>query len=283
MTKILVTGSSGFIGSKLLSKLRLGAEEVLGISSAFGDITDKAIWDDIPPQDVVIHLAGLTFVPNSWKDPVEYFRVNTHGTIQALEYCRKHNARFIFFSSYLYGNPDKLPILESADLNSLNPYALSKKLAEDICKFYSENFGVKVLIFRPFNIYGPDQPDTFLIPSVITQTRKTPNIQVKDLEPRRDYIYIDDVVDAIIKGLDYKGEFDIFNLGTGISYSVAQLIDIIQHTMDSNLMVTSSNEKRQSEIMDTIADISKAKRILKWEPLCSLYEGISKIVQSNLK
>ena len=279
MTKILVTGSSGFIGKRLLAELSLGTHAVSGISSETGDIADKNMWDNIPHHDVVIHLAGLTFVPNSWKDPDEYLRVNIQGTIAALEYCRKHSSKFIFFSSYLYGNPDKLPIPESAELQSLNPYALSKKLAEDISKFYSENFGVKVLIFRPFNIYGPNQAADFLIPSIIGQAIHEHYINVKDLSPRRDYIYIDDVVDAIIKGLNYNNAFGLFNLGSGQSYSVAEIIDLVQANIGKSLPVESSHETRQGEIMDTKADITRAEAELKWTPRWSLADGIAEILK----
>lgn len=279
MTKILVTGSSGFIGKRLIAELSLGKYDVSGISSETGDITDKNMWDNIPYHDVVIHLAGLTFVPNSWKNPDEYLRVNIQGTIAALEYCRKHSSKFIFFSSYLYGNPDKLPISESADLQSLNPYALSKKLAEDISKFYSENFGLKVLIFRPFNIYGPNQAANFLIPFIIGQAIHENRIQVKDLSPRRDYIYIDDVVDAIVKGLNYNKAFGLFNLGSGQSYSVAEIIDLIQANLGKSLSVESSQETRQGEIMDTRADISKVQSELNWKPRWSLEDGLAEILK----
>ena len=281
MTKILVTGASGFIGKNLISKLRSSKCEITEVSSSEGDIADKSTWSNFESAELLIHLAGDTFVPDSWNKPERFMKTNFLGTVCALDYCRHHNARLVYLSSYLYGNPIKLPISESAPLVANNPYALSKKLAEEVCKFYSDFYGVKITIFRPFNVYGPGQSEQFLIPSIINQARAGDVIGVKDLQPKRDYIHIEDLVDAIIKAVATPLDFDVFNIGTGVSYSVAELIDIIQHIMGTRLEVQTDGEKRIGEIMDTRADITRALEILDWTPKFSLRTGLEKMLINN--
>ena len=110
---------------------------------------------------------------------------------------------------------------------------------------------------------------------------KGKEVKIKDLEPKRDYIYITDFIDAIIRSLNIN-EFQIFNIGSGISYSVGEIIEMVQKICGTDLPVISSAEKRQAEIMDTIADISKAKELLNWVPVTSMYDGLSAIVQTYL-
>jgi GDP-4-dehydro-6-deoxy-D-mannose reductase len=278
MTKLLVTGASGFIGRNLIARLHNYRHNIIEASRICGDVSDKSTWSQFSHAEVVIHLAANTFVPDSWKDPNAFLKTNLQGTACALDYCRQHDAKFVFLSTYLYGNPSSLPIPESAPLVASNPYALSKKLAEEVCEFYANTFGVRITILRPFNVYGPNQSSQFLIPSLIDQVLTNSNICVKDLEPRRDYIYIDDLVDAIIKASDNRSVFDIFNIGTGVSHSVAELIDIIQNIRGTVLDVHSAGERRQDEVMDTQADVTRARQILGWTPRYSLRAGLERIL-----
>lgn len=278
MTKILVTGASGFIGKHLIPRLNSCQYEIVEANSLAGDVADKKTWSHFEPVDVVIHLAGSTFVPDSWNNPGGFVQTNFYGTVCALDYCRKYNSRMIYLSSYLYGNPDKLPISETDPLIAKNPYALSKKLAEEVACFYAEYYGVKITVFRPFNVYGPGQSKQFLIPSLIDQVFAGNNIIVKDLEPKRDYVYIDDLIDAIIRGVEANLDFDVFNIGTGVSYSVAELIDFIQKIKGTDLAVLSSGERRIEEVMDTQADIKNASKKLAWKPRYTMYSGLEKII-----
>ena len=278
MARVVVTGASGFIGKYLVPKLRSVAHEVIEAGSTEGDVADEATWSRFPDVEVVVHLAGRTFVPDSWIDPAGFLRTNLQGTVLALDYCRTHDARLVFLSSYLYGKPEKMPIPESAALSATNPYALSKKLAEDACRFYADAFGVRVTVLRPFNVFGPDQAKHFLIPTIIDQAAAGNVIHVKDLEPKRDYVYIDDLADAIERSMVLDQAFNIFNIGTGISYSVADLISLIQSIMGTNLAVQSSGERRAVEVMDTKADIERASAILGWSPKWTLKAGLEKVL-----
>ena len=284
MAKILVTGSTGFIGKSLIANLNLLEHDIEVMDRSFGDITDPKTWDNFTFSDIVIHLAALTFVPNSWNEPYNYINTNLLGTICALEYCKKYEAKLIFLSTYMYGTPESLPIPENAKLCAFNPYALSKKMSEDACLFYANNFNIKVIVLRPFNVYGPGQSIDFLIPSIINQALAGEEVTVKVLEPKRDYVYIDDLVNFIIATLEFDHQpFTVFNVGTGKSYSVAELINIIQQSLGTNLPVKSSGEKRQQEVMDTRADITKAAELLKWSPSWTLKQGIGEILSFELK
>jgi nucleoside-diphosphate-sugar epimerase len=162
----------------------------------------------------------------------------------------------------------------------------SKILAESVCKFYSDNFDVKVNIIRPFNIYGPGQSDRFLIPEIILQTlSKAEEIKVQDLSPKRDFVYIDDLIDAIILSLNTEGNYNILNIGSGESYSVKEIIDLIQKIANTNKPVISNDNIRKNEIPDVIADISFAKEKLNWNPKFSFEDGLKKLVEyyKNLK
>jgi nucleoside-diphosphate-sugar epimerase len=278
MNRILVTGASGFIGKHLIPRLRGIGHEVIENNSQSGDVWKEATWSRIPRADVVVHLAGKTFVPDSWRDPGAFVKCNLLGTVAALNYCRMHKARMIFLSSYLYGNPQSLPIPETAPLVANNPYALSKKLAEEACRFYAHSFDIEIAILRPFNVYGPGQSEDFLIPCIIRQVVDGKEIKVRSLTPKRDYVHVSDLVEAIIKCVAVKQRLSIFNIGTGKSHSVGELIQIIQGIKKTNLTVISSGEERQDEIMDTVADVSLARSALGWQPRWSLGRGISSLL-----
>jgi nucleoside-diphosphate-sugar epimerase len=281
MSKILLTGSTGFVGKNLLPKLINLGYDVIQLSSKDGDIAKEETWINLPQTEIVIHLASKTSVPESWTKSYDYINCNLMGTVNALNYCKQHNSKLIFISSYIYGNPDQLPINENVLLKPTNPYALSKLLSEQACEYYSKSENVKTVILRPFNIFGPGQSDNYLIQFIISQLETSNIIKVKDLIPKRDYIYIDDFTDAIVKSLTLNTNFNIFNIGSGKSYSVKEVIDIIQKLLNTDASVESENERRKNEIMDTIADISMANQILNWSPKISFIEGIQNILNKN--
>jgi nucleoside-diphosphate-sugar epimerase len=277
VTKLLVTGASGFVGRHFVAQAIAAGHEVHSADSRNGDVGDETTWMNMPAADVVVHLAARSFVPDSWKHPAEFIRTNVVGTAHALEHARRSSARFVFLSSYLYGHPARLPIPETAAVLTLNPYALSKKLAEDACAFYADAFDIPITVLRLFNVYGHGQPGAFLLPRVIAQAVAGQEIVVKDLEPRRDYVYIDDVVHAMLKAVARREGFAVFNIGSGVSHSVAELIAEVQRTWGTTATVRSTNERRRDEIMDTVADIAAARRELGWEPTWSLARGLADI------
>jgi len=274
---VLITGSSGFLGRHFAEKLA-GPDSLLILKSRVdGDVRDEKTWLQYEPTDNLLHLAGPTFVPDSWASPSSFIENSSLGTLNALEYCRRTNARFVFLSTYMYSQKRGVAASESGDLVPKNPYALSKFMGETLCNFYSEHFGVATVIIRPFNIYGVNQNPKFLVPTILEQALVGDEIHVQDVRPSRDYVYITDFIDAIKKVIESEVKYDVFNIGSGISYSVEELIETLGKVVGRKLKIVSAMTKRPEEIDFTQADNSHAKAVLGWQPSCSLFDGLSDI------
>lgn len=281
MKSILVTGSSGFIGLSLVQHLELLGFNVLKFDTAMGDVSEYDFLNEYNDIEIyhIFHLAAKTFVPDSWENPLDFYKTSVLGTGNILELCRHKSIPLTFVSAYLYGLPEKLPISEDDKIQSNNPYAHSKYLAEDLCRFYSEYYNAKVTIVRPFNIYGKNQKDMFLIPYIIKQVLHDDVIKVKDLNPKRDYIYLDDLITGLIKTLDNKKQFSIYNFGSGVEYSVQEIIEIVQKIAQTQKPIFSEKCERKNEIMSVVADISRAESELGWKPQYSFEDGIKEILK----
>ena len=225
MKKILITGSDGFVGKNLIRYLKNYSFQIIETKDKSFDLKLNESWKQIEKCDYLIHLAGKSFVPKSWEEPARFIENNILLITNALEYCRVNKTKLIFLSSYLYGNCKKMPIKENAPIEATNPYALSKLLSEKLCYFYKNNFQVNNIILRVFNLYGPGQPKEYLLSKITNQVRYENIIKVDDLSPKRDYVYIDDLCSAIVKAINYKGNEHIFNIGSGKSYSVKEVIE----------------------------------------------------------
>lgn len=283
MKSILVTGAGGFIGRRLVRILRSAGHSLIELCSADGDIADPATLERFheAPVDFVFHLAGRTYVPDAWREPADFQRVNVTGTGNVLELCRKRKIPLTYVSGYLYGIPASLPVKETDRIEANNPYALSKLLAESLCNFYAAHFDVPVTIIRPFNIYGIGQKAHFLIPKIIAQIKAGQRIQVKDLTPRRDYLYLDDLVDGLLRTLESKSGCRVYNFGYGSSLSVKEIIDLIQSVAGTSLEIIGEKLPRKNEIQDVYADINKARQELLWQPKYRFEGGIREILHGG--
>ena len=277
MKKILITGSEGFVGKNLIRYLKNYSFQIIETKDKSFDLKLNESWKQIEKCDYLIHLAGKSFVPKSWEEPARFIENNILLITNALEYCRVNKTKLIFLSSYLYGNCKKMPIKENAPIEATNPYALSKLLSEKLCYFYKNNFQVNNIILRVFNLYGPGQPKEYLLSKITNQVRYENLIKVDDLSPKRDYVYIDDLCSAIVKAINYKGKEHIFNIGSGKSYSVKEVIDFIQNIYGTSFNIKEKKLIRKNEILNTIADINLAKKELEWFPIYELKEGLKKI------
>lgn len=280
MVDVLVTGASGFIGKALCKRLTEESISFHAARSDDGNVADPKTWEKYPRAKILVHLAGRSYVPKSWENPIEFLETNVIGTESALEYCRRHGSRMIFISAYIYGVPKNMPIREDHPVNPNNPYALSKHLAEQLCCFAVQTGQIStVTVLRLFNVYGPGQRKEFLIPSILNELDSKEKIHVLDLKPRRDYVYLDDVVDSIMDAMSLKNGFNVFNIGSGISYSVKEVVEIILQVAGASLPISSTNEERPQEIPEVRADFSRALTAMGWRPKTSFKEGISKILR----
>lgn len=248
----------------------------MSIQEKDGNLVNSEVLERYKDIDCLYHLAAKTFVPESWNKPDVFLQNNIMSTVTAVEFCRKTKAKMVYISTYLYGTPEYLPIDEKHTCTYISPYHLGKKIGEDICKFYSENYSVDVAIVRPFNVYGKGQKDDYLLPKLYQQIidPTKDQIEVYDLEPKRDYIYIYDLIEMLVLLKDKISGWEIYNLGSGKSYSVKEVIDIMQKEIGTDKKVVEVGVRRKNEVMDCVADISKFRKNVGEIKLHTLQEGI---------
>lgn len=277
--RLLITGSRGFVGKALCKRLKNSSIDIIEADIILGhDVAKSDSLSFLPEFDIVIHLAARIFVPESYIFPSLFYQTNVIGTLNILELCRRYKARMIYISSYVYGSPEYLPIDEIHPVKAFNPYSQSKLMGEELCKAYNRDFEIPVTIFRPFNIYGPGQNQSFLVPHIIEQANSG-QINLEDPRPKRDFIYIDDVVNAYEKAINMQfSGVEILNLGSGVSVSIHELTKIIKQKIKSDISVVFSGEQRKNEVLETIANIDKIKSYLDWSPEFSVEKGIDTMI-----
>lgn len=284
LEKILITGSSGFVGSHLSEYLNTLGYSIIGVSpNAAKKPNMMQIKNDvrnishIPPKiSCIVHLAALTDVKYCERFPKNCFENNVMGTQNMLELARKNDSRFIFASTHhVFGNPKKLPISEDAEIHPLSIYAGSKASAEFLCESYSKSYGLDVMVVRAFSIYGPRSPDHLVTTKIITQILNQSKIKVGNFYPKRDFLHISDLLSAyhVLINKNLKG-FSKYNVGSGKSISIYQLCKKLVAISGRQISIESSKELyRNSEVMNVVCDTSKMKR-LGWKPKLSLEQGL---------
>jgi len=279
MESILVTGSTGFIGKKIIEKLPKSNVLIDSENSKRIDLRNIEDVMKIDSVDTVIHLGGKT--PSKelkWND---YFDNNVSGTLNILEYCiKKKIKKLIYVSSYIYGNPKYCPIDENHPINPHNNYTASKFLGEQLCEFYSNNSDLNVIILRPFNIFGTSMNEGFLLTNIVNSIKCGKKITIVNRNSKRDFLYIDDFIDLILKIKDCNFKFEIFNVGTGISYSFDEILKKIEGLSSKKINVEYIEDEKIF-INDIKADISKIKNELDWEPKVKFDEGLKKIIKNS--
>jgi nucleoside-diphosphate-sugar epimerase len=243
----------------------------LGQPSAFQSFLRSGV-------ETVYHLAARTSVYSSWTDPSAFYLINTAGTQKALEFCRVVGARLFYCSAYIYGTPRYLPIDEDHPVQPSSPYAHSKWLGEEICRFYFHHWQVPVTIVRPFNIFGPGQSPRFLIPSLVEQVVRGDVVRIRSTAPRRDFVYISDFLEAclMLSGTAFEGA--VFNIGSGRSASVRDVIVALERLVGQPIRVEETGLLRPDEIMEVAAGC-RLIREGRWRPLISLDEGLDRMVR----
>jgi len=278
--RIIITGSGGLVGSHLAPRLAAEGAGVIPLDVRQGiDITDWGAVKDYRDIDIIYHLAARTFIPATSANPGETYRVNLAGTLNMLELGRINNVeKFVFASSYVYGPPRYLPVDENHPVNPVNAYNRSKAMGEELCRAYAADYGLKCTIIRAFNIYGRGQAADFLLPTILRQIASG-KIELQDAAPRRDMLYVKDAVEAYVKVAGDAGSGgDVFNIGLGKSYSVAEIVAAVLKVTGRQAKVKYLNQRRKDEIMDTVADITRAGEALDWHPQFDLEAGLRDMI-----
>lgn len=305
MSKFLVTGGAGFIGSHIVEALvkkghfvrtldnfssgtKENLKEVIDrIELIKGDIRDKkTCLDATRGMDFVLHQAALRSVPKSLNNPGEYNEVNIVGTLNMLEAARKNKVKCFVFasSSSIYGEAVRFPEREEDIPQLISPYALTKLTGEYYCKIFAKNYGLNTVSLRYFNVFGPrqalDDEYAVVIPKFITclLNNQSPPIYGTGRQSR-DFTYIDNVVEANIRATqrgNFKGE--VLNIAGGMDYSVLELVRILNKLMKKNIKPIFL-ARRKGDVFKTKAELSKAQQLLGFKSRINFIEGLKLTIE----
>lgn len=298
--RFIVTGGCGFIGSNIVDYLITLKQEVCVIDNLSSedheefyynekakyfhyDVNDYVMCSDVFDKfnpDIVLHLAAEARIQSCINDPSKAFETNTMGTLNILSLCLRYKVKRLVFSSTsaVYGS-HLAPHIETTELDCLNPYSLSKKHSEESCKLYSNLYGLDTVCLRYFNVYGPRNPSKGQYAPVIAifQNQKRNNKPltiVGDGNQTRDFIHVSDIAKAnymaALSDIKFAGE--IFNVGTGKSYSINDIAYKIEKDKHKHLNLSD----RIGEVRHSKANIEKITNSLKWSPSIDLMEWLDK-------
>ncbi|EGG41246.1 nucleoside-diphosphate-sugar epimerase [Candidatus Nitrosarchaeum limnium SFB1] len=288
MREILVTGSSGFIGNYLVHQLLNQNYKVFGISKRKQKSFENFISHSVDISKVtnsklrnnfskIIHMAALSDVDYCNLNPSKCYEINVNGTQNMLEIARKNDSEFIFLSSsHVYGNSKNIPISETESNSPLSHYAASKKMSEILCETYSLTYGLDIRIARIFSVYGPNSSKSNLVFNIINQVIHNSQITLGNTTPKRDFIFIDDVIRGLLSIINSKKKgYNVYNLGTGRSTSIIDLINMILDFSNKKMRVISKKDKiRKNDVFDVCANISKMSSNFNWKPQVTLKKGL---------
>ncbi len=310
MGHVLVTGGAGFIGSHLTRRL-LARDDAVTVLDDFndyydptlkrgnvapfldhagyrlieGDIRDASLVDRLFREgrfDGVVHLAARAGVRPSLAQPILYEEVNCIGTLHLLEAARRHGPEVFVFgsSSSVYGINEKVPFSESDVVDQpISPYATTKRAGELLCFNYHHLYGLKTSCLRFFTVYGPSQRPEMAIHKFTRLLAEGSTLPMYgDGSSRRDYTYVDDIIDGVVAALDAAFDFEILNLGGAETTALADLIDWIA----TDLEVKPSIEylpDQPGDVPITYADVEKAGRLLGYDPKVPIREGVRRFVE----
>ena len=295
MEKVLITGIGGFLGRILAGRLIHEKYKVYGIGrhSAHSknvtmykaDILDEREMVKLcKDKDHIVHLAAVTEYKNLRDFPMKSLKINVIGTFNMLNAFSKSKAKnFIYPSSgKIYGEPKYLPYDELHSVNPKTNLGKMKKICEDLISYFSTSLEKSFLVLRMFNVYGNGQKKDFLFPSILTQVNNEKRqITLGDIESRRDYIYVEDVMDCFSKMMKKsKNGLEIYNLGSGVSYSAQDIVNTIGKLKGIRIKIKiDKGTLRNNEAFEERADITKLKKV-GWIPKYNLEKGLSEMLRA---
>jgi len=296
---ILVTGAGGFIGSAVTEVLASSSARVhalLGlpgerlwepshcVETCRGDIRDlDALSDFTKGAEIVVHAAGPPSVKESFADPRHYASIHTVGTVTVMEACRRSGVRRVVYlsSAEVYGQPSTNSVAESHAIRPLSPYGAAKAAAEIFIQTIANASKMDYCILRPFSIFGPRQPAGSLIDTLLRQIRQGDCIWLNDLRPVRDYCYARDVAEAIALACIVDAKQCTVNIASGKGTSAQEIAELVLHLQGRDIPVREkarSDRPRSADVYHLIADITKARTLLGWQPRTSLAEGLMETI-----
>jgi len=308
MSKILITGATGFIGSTLSELLvskgyNVKAFDRYNINNHWGFLENskyknniEVILGDIRDYDsvsnvmkgceCVIHLAALISIPYSYISPLAYIRTNIEGTYNVLEAAKNNNIKQIIITSTseVYGKSQYTPMNENHPMIAQSPYASSKIAADQLSLSYFSSFKLPIKIVRPFNTYGPRQSSRAIIPTIINQClSNNKKIKIGNIKPTRDFTYVDDTCNAFLEILKNESFFgEIVNVGSNNEISVKEILNKILKILKVNKqIIIESNRKRPktSEVYQLVCDNNKLLSTTKWRPKIKIEQGLTKTIK----
>jgi nucleoside-diphosphate-sugar epimerase len=304
--RYLVTGGAGFIGSHIVGRLvgegklvrvldNLSTGESIrlktvrdAIEFVEGDLADERVSDEVVRDvDYVLHQAAVPSVQRSVYDPIGTNRANVTATLNLLESCRKAGVRRLVYaaSSSAYGDTEILPKTEAMSSNPLSPYALQKLVGERYCKLYYDLYGLETVSLRYFNVFGPDQDPhseySAVIPKFITKLlAKEPITVYGDGEQSRDFTHVENVVEAnmlALRAIEAPG--NVCNIGCGERITLNKLIHLMEEILGVKAQVNYIAPKA-GDVRHSLADITRAQRLLGYEPKVMVKEGLRRTVEA---
>ncbi|HJP94509.1 MAG TPA: GDP-mannose 4,6-dehydratase [Pyrinomonadaceae bacterium] len=312
MKNFLVTGGAGFIGSHLVDRLLASDVERVTVIDDFNDFYDPSIKRanireqlDDPRYDIfevdirdraalkevfdendfdcIVHLAARAGVRPSLSEPQLYAETNVNGTLNLLELARQKNIKQFVFgsSSSVYGINAKVPFSEDDPIRQpISPYAATKGAGELLCHTYSHLYGLRCICLRFFTVYGPRQrPDLAIHKFARLISEGKPIPVFGDGTTRRDYTYIDDIINGVMAAILYdKTNYEVVNLGESRTVELRELIALLEKELNARAIID-RQPQQPGDVPQTFADISKARALLGYEPKTQIEAGVHRFVE----
>jgi nucleoside-diphosphate-sugar epimerase len=297
-----ITGAGGFIGSALVRRLVRDGVSVRALVGPVGAKTHplpsnvatiegeidcmETVAQLVAGCEVLFHVAGPASVVASLEAPTEFARIHVAGTATALEASRRAGvARFVHVSSAeVYGVPERNPVDEAHRLQARSPYAAAKIGAERMVEAFRFAHGLEAIILRPFSVYGPRQSAGGVVARVVQQALTADAIELVDLTPRRDFCFVEDVVDAMVLAADRRvaGDAPILNVASGVGVTIGELARAAAAAANRDLPVRKSRTEgppRRADIHELVADTSRIRATLGWMPRTALVDGLRRTIE----
>ena len=299
---IFVTGGAGFLGSEIVRQISASGGTAIVYDSLSsgkkkfienyprvkiikGDIRNRStLQKSIGKSQYIINLAALPFIPDSFHYPQEFFDVNTNGTLNLiLETINKKRIKnFVHIStSEVYGSAKKSPMNENHPILPQSTYAVSKLAGEKAVFTMHKEHNFPAVMIRPFNTYGPNITQPYIIPEIVMQIlKKNKTITLGNINSERDFTYVSDTANGIISALfSEKAIGETINLGSGKSYKIKKIVKLASSILKTKVEITTNKDRlRPFDVNKLVCDSKKAKKILDWEPTISFEEGLEKTI-----